>query len=181
MIKALLPKCNLKVAFIDLIDQEEVGRYDPKADIILIDRSFKKEYPQLALLVLIHELMHSTITESRTLRCNRLVHKFGAFAPDSKSLRTEECIVELAAMVIAKKLGLLTPYSSTAFTHGLTKYYTKDMYIPWNEVVAAVTHYANDEEDFFGPLNYVRAMVKYRHQIDIRDSYDADRTPIFTD
>lgn len=174
MIKKLLPKCKIKVHFVDIIHPETVGQYDPASDSILIDRTFKKDFPHTALLVLIHELMHSTMINSRTLRVNRLIHKFGVFKKNSTSYRAEECIAELAAMVIAKQLGMLTPSTYLAFTHGISKYYTKDMYIPWREVVAAVRYYADDTTDFEVALRFVKNYVTYRHQIDIRDTYEVD-------
>ena len=172
MIKQLLPKCKIKVSLIDMIDDETVGQYDPRSDVILIDRTFKKDFPHTSLLVLLHELMHSTMVSTRTLRINRLIHKFGEFKKGSTSYRAEECIAELAGMVLARQLGMATLSSMAAFTHGITKYYTNDMYIPWKEVVAAVRYYADDDTDFTVALRFVRNWTQYRHHIDIRDGYE---------
>lgn len=174
MIKKLLPKCHIKVAFVDILDFEAVGQYDPRSDVVLIDRTFKKDFPHTALLVLLHELMHSTMISSRTLRINRLIHKFGVFKKGSTSYRAEECIAELAGMVLARHLGILTTTSMLAFTHGVTKYYTPDMYIPWKEVVAAVRFYADDDEDFYSSLIFVKNYMRLIKKIDIRDAYETD-------
>lgn len=175
MIKQLLPKCHLKVSYVDMINTETVGQYDPRSDVIIIDRTFKRDFPHTALLVLIHEIMHSTMISSRTLRVNRLIQKFGEFKKNSTSYRVEECVSELAAMVIAKQLEILTPTSVIAFTVGIERYYTQDMYIPWKEVIAAVKHYADDDTDFTVSLNKVKSYMRYgKHKLDIRDAYETN-------
>jgi antirestriction protein ArdC len=177
MIKALLPKCNIKVKFVDLLNGDW-GRYDPATDLVLIDRTKRKEMPHSSLLVLIHELMHSTMMSRRTLRINRLIHKFGEYKKNSASYRVEECIAELSSLIIARKLGILTASSMVLYTEGLKQHYTNDLFIPWREVVAAVRYYAEDDTDFTREFNFVRNYARFKYNIDIRDSYDTDVNPV---
>jgi hypothetical protein len=81
-------------------------------------------------------------------------------------------------MVLARQLGIATASSMGAFTHGITKYYKKDMYIPWKEVVSAVRYYADDDTDFTVALRFVRNYIQFRHQVDIREGYETNSNSV---
>lgn len=172
-LKKLLPKCkNMNVKFVEL-PEEKVGTYDSNNDVILIDRNFKADFPDVSFLTLIHELMHSTMIKSRTNRIERLEKVFGTFKEGSDAHHVEELITEVATMIIARKLNLVNLYNLTHFKHGFQKYNKPELFIPMREVIAAIYQFTegHDPELFKREIFFVKNVCRLRFKLDIRESY----------
>jgi hypothetical protein len=93
----------------------------------------------------------------------------------AKAYNVEECIVEIAILVMLKKQGILNQYSRILPEEGLKKYYINDIYIPWKEVVSTVNYYKADDIDFTPQLAEIREYLTSVFKLDIRDYYEGTR------
>ena len=168
----LFSKFDSRIVTSNINNQGIVGKYDPEIDTIVIDKSVMRLFPTMRKIIILHEMFHSTLPDSRTNRIERLVSKLGRFGEGTLSYKTEECIAEICTMVASKKLGILNQYSSIVIEDGLKKNYTEDMIIPWMEVVSAIRYYCDDSIDFTEELNYVKCYLKNNYNMKIRRSYD---------
>lgn len=159
--------CPVPVEYQDLTGTGTVGHYDPKKDLIVLCTSLQHEFPYQRNIVKLHEIFHATGGHTRSLRMGRLDRHFGR-----KKYRVEECIAEICTMVAMKKLGILTPYSSTIPMKGIKQNYDGDIYIPWKEVVSALYMFTSKESDFSHELNIVKQYLKNTINMDIREHYE---------
>jgi antirestriction protein ArdC len=148
------------------------GQYIPSKDVIILDKRVDKDFPVMRKIILLHEMFHSTLSQKRTNRLERLIKKFGEFKEDSLSFKTEECIAEICTMVASKKLGLLNQYTSIVIEDGIKDNYTQDMIIPWMEVVSALRYFCEDDIDFSKELDYVKKYLIEKYDMKIRSSYE---------
>lgn len=164
LIKSLYPNLPMTFDKDDLSKVGQAGNYCAKSDTITISSHL---LPMCRKIVQIHEIMHATGISSRTMRRARLLSAF-----KSKAYHAEECIAEIATMIVMRKLGMFNQYSVHIPIMGLQQYYIKDMYIPWREVVSAVNHFKGDDVDFHVATDFVKRYCETVLKLEIKDTYD---------
>lgn len=164
-INELFPKFNVPVRYSDL--KNISGCYLLDKDLILLNNNLVK-YSEIVLL---HELIHSTMGNNRLLRLERLTNNFGPYIEGSLSYRVEECIAEIGSMVASIKLGLLNEYSINIFLQALEKYYTRDIYIPVREIRAALNYYAEETTSFEDEIKEAMEYLECYMDINFQSSY----------
>lgn len=169
-LQELFPKFNVKIAFKDL--GNSAGEYWHKSDFIVLDADLKRSLPGCAKIVLIHEMIHSTGSNRRLMRINRLRKAHGLYVEGSLSYRLEECIAEIATMIATVKLGLYNDYSRAVIIPGLKKNYTPDMYIPVRELRAALKYFSDDATSFEEEIEEVKTYLDAYMDIKFSDSYE---------
>ena len=170
--RKLFPKFNVPILVGNLTEKHQVAIYDPSKDVIILDRKLQQDIPLVSYIATIHEIMHSTLLSSRTMRGERLVSKLGRYKVDSISYRTEECIAEIGTLIACMKLNLLSPYTMNIIEDGIRQHYDSDLSIPWREVVAAVRYYAEDDTDFTKELVSVKQFLIKKYRMNIKDGYE---------
>jgi hypothetical protein len=168
-IKDMFPKFDVPIIFADLKDN--AGQFWMKSDCIALDKELKRTLPGCAAIVLLHEMIHSTLVEKRLNRIARLQHCFGEYKQDSLAYKVEECIADIGSMIMAKKLGLFNEYSKTVILSSLEKYYTSDMYIPVRELRSAVKYFADDETSFEDEIGDTMVYLEAYLDIKFQDTY----------
>ncbi len=168
-ISEIYPNPGVKITKTKLTDSGVAGTYDPPTDTITICTSL---LPLSSVVTELHELMHATGVRSRGMRRTRLIKQFKA-----KAYQVEECIAELATMIAMKKMGIYNMYSSQIPIHGLNKYYSKDIFIPWKEVISAVNHFKGDDVDFSVQADFIKRYVKAVLRLNIKEGYEDDTVP----
>lgn len=163
-IKSLYPDLPMIFDKEDLSDLGQAGTYDPTNDTITISSHL---LPMSTKITQIHEIMHATGISSRTMRRTRLVAAF-----KSKAYQAEECIAEIATMIVMRKLGMFNMYSVHIPVMGLQSYYIDGMYIPWREVVSAVNYFKADDVDFYSAEDFVKRYCTSVLGLNIKDTYD---------
>lgn len=171
-IRELFPKFDVKVTYRNL--EKTSGEYWYKSDFIVLDYELKKSLPGCAKIVMLHEMFHSTASNKRLLRKDRLEKNYGVFTEGSLSHRMEECIAEIATLVATMKLGLLNEYSRNVILPGLKKNYTPDMSIPVREVRAALKYFAEDSTSFEEELEEIKTYLDAYMDIKFTDTYPAE-------
>lgn len=172
-IKKLFPKFDLPVIFRNL--KTDAGQYWQKSDCIVLNSELKTDLPGCAKIVLLHEMMHSTMAKKRLNRIERLVKNFDPYIEGSLSYKLEECIAEIACMVAAIKLGLFNEYSKNVILPGIKNNYNSDMYIPIREIRAAVRYFADDSVSFEEEIEETKSYLEAYMDIKFQDSYSKEK------
>ena len=172
--KNLFNKFDVKIFPKNIETLGAVGQYCSKEDIIIIDKNVVKNFPIMRKIIVLHEMFHSTLSETRTNRIERLVRKLGQYKLGSKAFKTEECIAEICTMVACKKLGLLNKYSSIVIEDGIKKNYESGMIIPWMEVVSALRYFCDDSIDFTKELAETKKYLIDVYNMKIERSYESN-------
>jgi hypothetical protein len=95
------------------------------------------------------------------------------YVEGSMPFRTEECIAEVGAMVIAYHMGILNDYTKIVMVEGIKANYKEGMIIPIREIRAAVNYYADDETNFNEGIDYVQNYLQMVHQVQFAETYPA--------